>query len=102
MRGSASIRLLDTEPDNKPVDHPLPAASSVTPNGQINLSSEVELPIGTCCREVGTLVLKGRAAGTNSFSGTAIFIGSTHDDENPLGFRSMLGTFTATRVASDK
>jgi hypothetical protein len=100
--GAASILLLDTGPDDRPVDHPLPASLSITTNGRVNFSSEVELPIGTCCREIGTLVFKGKITSDISISGTAIFIGSTQDEENPLGFRSMLGTFTATRMRTEK
>jgi hypothetical protein len=101
-RGHASILLLDTGPDNKPVTDPLPATTSITTNGRVNFSGEVELPFGTCCRQVGTLIFKGKFGSNNSISGTAIFVGSDVDEENPLGFRSMLGSFTATRIRDDK
>jgi hypothetical protein len=64
----------------------------------VNFSGEVELPLGTCCREIGTSVFKGKFASKNSIAGKVIYIMSTTDEENFNGFRSSLGTFTATRV----
>lgn len=96
--GVGSFLLLDTGPDNKPVEAPLPALWSQTSNDRVNLSSEVELPLGTCCREIGTLILKGKFDSANSIKGKAIFIASTEDAENFIGYRSMMGTFTAARV----
>src|SRR5260370_21774866 len=81
-KGSGSLLPLDTEPDGKPVAAPLPAAWSQTTNERVNFSGEVELPLGTCCREIGTLVFKGRFASNNSISGKAIFISSTIDEQN--------------------
>jgi hypothetical protein len=97
-KGAGSFLPLDTEPDGKPVAAPLPAAWSQTTNERVNFSGEVELPIGTCCREIGTLIFKGKFASNNSISGKAIFITSTIDEENFNGYRSALGTFTATRA----
>jgi hypothetical protein len=96
--GAGSVLLLDAAPDNKPAAAPVPASWSPASNDRLGVSSEVELPIGTCCREVGTLVLKGKQTSKNSISGKAIFIGATEDDENFNGFRSMVGSFTATRM----
>ena len=96
-KGVGSFLLLDTGPDNKPADAPLPALWSQTSNDRVNFSSEVELPYGTCCREIGTLILKGKFNSVNSIKGKAIFIASTEEEENLIGYRSMLGTFTATR-----
>jgi hypothetical protein len=95
--GVGSFLLLDTGPDNKSVEAPLPALWSQPSNDRVNFSSEVELPYGTCCREIGTLVLKGKFSSGNSIKGKAIFIASSEEEENPIGYRSMLGTFTATR-----
>ncbi len=97
-KGVGSFLLLDTGPDNKPWEAPLPALWSQTSNGRVNFSSEVELPFGTCCREIGTLILKGKFNSGNSIKGKAIFIASSEEEENPIGYRSMLGTFTAIRV----
>jgi hypothetical protein len=100
-KGVGSFLLLDTGPDNKPEEGPLPALWSQTSNGRVTLSSEVELQFGTCCREIGTLILKGKFENGNSIKGRAIFIASTEDDENFNGYRSSLGTFTATRMLKD-
>ena len=92
-----TLLLLDTAPDSKPELSPRPAAWLQTTNDRFGLSGEVELPIGTCCRETGTLVFKGKFASNNSISGKVVFIGSTEEEENPIGFRAMVGTFVATR-----
>jgi hypothetical protein len=97
-QGSGSFLLLDAGPNDKSGPTLLPAAWSETTNDRVNFSGEVELPIGTCCREIGTLVFKGKFASKNSIAGKVIFIMSTTDEENFNGFRSSLGTFTATRV----
>jgi hypothetical protein len=44
------------------------------------------------------LIFKGKFASNNSISGKAIFITSTIDEENFNGYRSALGSFTATRI----
>lgn len=95
--GTATITLLDSGPDDKTPSAPQPAVWSQTSQDRINFSSEVELPIGTCCRDVGTLMLKGKLDKENSISGRSVFVTSTIDDENAIGFRSMVGTFTGVR-----
>jgi hypothetical protein len=100
--GDGSVLLLDTGPDNKPATKSLPATTSVTTNGRVNFSSEVELPYGTCCQEIGTLIFKGTFGSNNSISGKVIFVGSTEEQENPLGYRLMLGSFSAVRVQDKK
>ena len=97
--GSASLLLLDAGPDNKAAAKPIPGAWSQTTNGRVSFSAEVELPYGTCCREIGTLVFKGKFDSQHSLSGKAVFIGTTTDDENYNGFRSTTGTFTAVATA---
>src|ERR1043166_7845243 len=64
--GMGSFELLDTGPDNKPVLTPQPATWSKTLD-KISVSSNLELPIGTCCRETGTLILKAKFASGSSF-----------------------------------
>jgi hypothetical protein len=98
--GSATILLLDTGPDGKASSSAQPALWSETTMNRINFSSEVELPLGTCCRDVGTLMLKGKLDKEDSISGKSVFVTSTIDEESPTGFRSMVGTFTATRERS--
>lgn len=99
---SATFLLLDTAPDSKPEASPRPAAWLETTNDRIGFSGEVELPIGTCCRETGTLIFKGKFESNSSLSGKVIFVGSTEEEENPIGFRAMIGTFTATRLVEGR
>ena len=101
-RGAGTFLLLDTGPDSKPEKSPRSAAWTTTTNDRLSFSGEVELPIGTCCRETGTLIFKGKFSGNNSLSGKVIFVGSTEEEENPIGFRAMIGTFTATRSVEGK
>lgn len=100
-KGSGSFQMLDTEPDNKPLLRTLPAAWSELSNDRVSFSGEVELPIGTCCREIGTLLFKGRFASHNSVTGKFIFVTSVDEEENPYQFRTVIGTFTATRISSE-
>jgi hypothetical protein len=97
-KGSGTFLLLDTAADSKPETSTRPAAWLQTTNDRVGISGEVELPIGTCCRETGTLILKGKFGSNNSLAGKVIFVASTEEEENPIGFRAMIGTFTATRV----
>ncbi|HEY8188719.1 MAG TPA: hypothetical protein VIF64_21815 [Pyrinomonadaceae bacterium] len=97
-KGTGYFHLLDTGPDSRPVPNPLPAAWSQLTNDRVSFSGEAELPIGTCCREMGTLIFKGKFASSNSISGKLIFVTSVDEEESPYKFRSMVGTFTATRV----
>jgi len=100
-KGVGSVLLLDSGPDNKPAETPLPAVWAQTTNDRVTFSSEVELPLGTCCREIGTLILKGKFNSGSSITGRAIFIASSEDQENFNGYRSTVGTFTATRLLKD-
>ena len=97
-KGSGSLVLLDAGPEDKRMPTRLPAAWSQTTNDRVSFTTEVELPLGTCCREMGTLIFKGKFDSTNSISGKAIFVGSTIDEENFNGFSSTVGIFTATRL----
>ena len=96
--GSGSFLLLDKGPDDKPVAVPQPAAWAQLTNDRVSFSGEVELPIGTCCRETGTLMFKGRFISSNSISGKLIFVTSIDEEESPYKFHSTIGTFTAARV----
>jgi len=97
-KGAGSFSLLDTGPDNKPVPDPVPAAWSELTNNRVSYSSEVELPLGTCCREFGTLIFKGKFQSADSIKGTLIFVTSIDEVESPYKFHSAVGTFTATRL----
>jgi hypothetical protein len=94
-KGSGVFLLLDTGPDDKPVANPQPAAWSQLTNDRVSFSGEAELPIGTCCREMGTLIFKGRFISSNSVSGKWIFVTSVDEEESPYKFHSLVGTFTA-------
>lgn len=96
-RGDGLILLQDSKPENQPAAVKLPGAWSVIESKRFNMSGEMELQLGTCCRETGTLILKGQLVRPNSVSGKAIFVGSSEDSENVLGYRVSTGTFTATR-----
>ena len=96
--GVASLLLLDTGPEDKPVHDPLPAVWSSLTNDRVSFSGEAELPIGTCCREIGTIVFKGKFISHNSISGKLVFVTSVDEDESPYKLRSVIGTFTATRL----
>jgi hypothetical protein len=98
-RGVGSFLLLDTGPDDKPVADPQPAAWSQLSNDRVSFSGEAELPLGTCCRELGTLIFKGKFTAGDSISGKVIFVTSVEEDENPYKYRSLIGTFIATRMA---
>ena len=96
--GVGAFRLLDTGQDDKPVAAAQPAVWSQLTNDRVSFSGEVELPIGTCCREMGTLIFKGKFVSSNSISGKLVFVTSVAEEENPYKFRSLVGTFDATRL----
>jgi len=96
-KGDGTFLGVDTAEGNKPAAAPLPAVWSEGANERLTFSGDIELPLGTCCRELGTLILKGTYVTDTSLKGRAIFITNTTDDENFIGYRSDVGTFTATR-----
>ena len=93
-----SFLLLDTGLDDKPVKSPQPAVWTVLSNDRVSFAGQAELPLGTCCREIGTLNFKGKFDSSNSISGRLLFVTSVTDDESPFQLRSVVGTFTATRL----
>jgi hypothetical protein len=97
--GHGSFWLLDTAPNDKPVASARPAVWSLISN-RVSISSEVELPIGTCCRETGTLIFKGTFGSSNTMSGKLIFVTNIEEEESPYKFRSTVGTFTASRTSA--
>ncbi len=97
-KGVASFLLQDTAPDDKPVAEPQRATWSQLTNDRVSVSGEAELPIGTCCREIGTLIFKGKFTSNNSVAGKLIFVTSVDEDESPYKLRSVVGTFSATRL----
>lgn len=99
-KGVGSFELLDTGPDNKSVPTPQPAIWSRTLEN-VSIAGEVELPIGICCRETGTLIFKGKFVSDSAISGKLIFVTNGDDDESPFKLRSTIGTFTATRLPNE-
>jgi hypothetical protein len=95
--GDGTFQLLDTAPDNKPVKEPKAAAWSLT-NGALSITGEVELPIGSCCRETGTLIFKSKFKNSDTLQGKLIFITNTDEEESAYKYHSTVGTFTASRV----
>ncbi len=96
--GAGSFKLLDTGVDDKPVADPVPGVWSQLTNDRVSFSGEAELPIGTCCREIGTMMFKGRFTSANAISGTLIFVTSVDQEESAFKFRSEVGTFEATKL----
>ncbi len=95
--GAGSFKLLDTGVDDKPVADPVPGVWSQLTNERVSFSGEAELPIGTCCREIGTMMFKGRFTSPNAISGTMVFVTSVDQEESAFKFRSEVGTFEATK-----
>jgi hypothetical protein len=95
--GDGSFQLLDTAPDDKPVKEPKAAAWSLT-NGNLSITGEVELPIGSCCRETGTLIFKTKFKNSDSLQGKLIFVTNTDEEESAYKYHSTVGTFTASRL----
>lgn len=96
--GAGSFTLLDTGVDDKPVANPVPGVWSELSNNRVSFSGEAELPIGTCCREVGTMMFKGKFTAADTIAGTLVFVTSVDQEESAFKFRSEVGTFEATRM----
>ena len=96
--GAGVFKLLDTGVDDKPAAEPVPGVWSQLTNDRVSFSGETELPLGTCCREIGTMMFKGRFTSANAISGTVIFVTSVDQEESAFKFRSEVGTFEATRL----
>ena len=95
--GEGTFQMLDTGPDNKPVAGLQAAAWSFTDNN-LSFSGEVELPVGTCCRQAGTLIFKSKLNSANATSGRIIFVTNIEEDESPYKYHTTVGTFTASRL----
>lgn len=96
-KGAGLLSLPDKGPDNTPAAGSLPAAWSQLENDRVSFSGEAELPIGTCCREIGTVIFKGKFSSPNMISGKVVFVTSVDEEESPYKLKSAVGTFTATR-----
>jgi hypothetical protein len=97
-KGAGTFKLLDTGPDDKPVPDLAPTVWSELTNNRVSFTSEIELQLGNCCREVGTIIFKGKRKSSTSITGKIIFVTNIDEEESPYQFRSHIGTFTATLV----
>lgn len=95
--GDGSFQLLDTGPDDKPVKELKAAAWSLS-EGNLSVSGEVELQVGTCCRQTGTLIFKSKFKNSDSLEGKLIFVTNVDEEESAYKYRSTVGTFTASRL----
>ena len=75
-----------------------PAVWDRVTNDFISFSSEVEFPIGNCCRETGTLIFKGNTSVTGVITGAAIFVTNMPATTPPLPYAVRTGTFVATPI----
>ena len=91
--GDGSFQLSETGSDNKPV-----AAAWSLAKGNLSVSGEVELQIGTCCRQTGTVIFKAKLTSSNSITGKVIFVTNVDEEESPYQYKSTIGTFTASRL----
>ncbi len=96
--GDGAFQLLDTGPDDKAVAMPAPGVWSQLTNNRVSFSGETELPIGDCCREIGTMMFKGRFTSPSTITGTMVFVTSVDQEESAFKFRSEVGTFEATKL----
>jgi hypothetical protein len=97
-KGAGSFQLLDTGPDDKPVVDAAPGVWSEIENDRVSFASDIEMQLGTCCRQWGTLIFKGKFKSNTSITGGIIFVTSIDEEESPYKYRSHIGTFTATLV----
>jgi len=97
-KGLGSFLLLDSKSDDKFEAVARPAVWGETTNERVSFCGHLTLQLGTCCREMGTLIFKGRFSSNNSITGKLIFVTSVEEEESPYRFRSEVGAFEATRV----
>lgn len=75
----------------------VPAVWSRPVPGFISFSGEVQLPIGNCCRETGTLMFKGtQSSAGGTITGRAIFASDFSPTTTPTANGIQFGTFVAT------
>jgi len=96
--GVGSFSLVNPKAGEKSEIVAQPAVWTELSNQRVSFSGHLELQLGTCCREVGTLIFKGKFASNNSITGKLIFVTSVEEEESPYKFRSEIGAFTATRI----
>jgi hypothetical protein len=94
VHGLGSFLLKETGP----AGNSIPAVWSRNSNDRVSFSGEAELPLGTCCVELGTVVFKGRFESKDSIAGKVVFVTGIDEEESPYKLRSVIGTFTAVRI----
>ena len=97
-KGLGSFLLLDAKSEDKFEAIAQPVVWGETTNERVSFCGHLTLQLGTCCREMGTLIFKGKFSSNDSITGKLVFVTSVEEEESPYKFRSEVGTFEATRV----
>lgn len=97
--GSGVLQPATTSAGDKAAQASRPAAWLQLDNDRVSISGEIEMPIGTCCREMGSLILKGKFTSSKAISGKLIFVTNIDEEESAYKFRTAVGTFTGERIA---
>jgi len=95
--GTGSFRLIGPRTTWTPTML-FPAVWDRVTNNFISFSSEVEFPVGNCCRETGTLIFKGNTSQTGVISGAAIFVTNVPSTTTTGPYVIRTGTFIATPI----
>jgi hypothetical protein len=101
-RGFGSFFMTSGSVNSKPISTSMPAVWSQNASDAMSFSGDANLPLGTCCREMGTVMFKGRFKSADSIAGKVVFVTSIDEDESPFKLRSAVGTFTATRITEGR
>jgi hypothetical protein len=92
--GTGSFRL-SGRTTTTPVNTATPAVYDWITQDIISFSGEVRFPIGNVGQDTGTLLFKGQRTLNGEIAGRAIFVTNRPDAENPTGFVTRSGPFTA-------
>lgn len=94
--GTGTFRIIGPRPTTTATGI-VPAVWSRPVPGLMSFSGEVQLPVGNCCRETGTLMFKGTQNTTSGIiTGRAIFVSDLSPTTTPAGNGVQFGTFVAT------
>lgn len=93
--GTGSFRLVGPRTTWTPTML-FPAVWDRVTNEFISFSSEVEFPVGNCCRETGTLIFKGNSSETGVIAGSVIFVTNVPNTTGTVPYVIKSGTFIAT------
>jgi hypothetical protein len=90
--GTGTFRLIGPRVTTQ-VNTVVPAVWSRPVPGLMSFSGEVQIPVGNCCRETGTLMFKGtQNTASGIITGRALFASDLSPTTNPV----QMGTFVAT------